>query len=215
MVTDGLTPFGVLAFLGVILACLGAGAVCIVALARRERDFAKLVAKSTLGGVAAYAVLLLTASFTSRDRTLALNQEKHLCEVDCHLAYSVVGEKTAQTLGTDPDRKTARGAFYIVTVKVRFDERTISSHRGMAPLTPNGRTVAVVDGRGRRYPSSPAGLTRPLIPGQSYTTDLIFDLPTDATDLRLVLAGADLETRLIIGHENSFFHGKTTFRLSA
>ncbi len=37
----------------------------------------------------------------------------------------------------------------------------------------------------------------------------------DATDLRLILANHDLEAPFLIGHENSFFHGKTTFRLSA
>ena len=62
---------------------------------------------------------------------------------------------------------------------MRFDEQTISSHRGMAPLTPNRRSVALVDGQGRRYPGSADGLTS-----------------------------------LLIGHENSVFHGKTTFRVS-
>lgn len=57
-------------------------------------------------------------------------------------------------------------------------------------------------------------MKRQLIPGESYTTDLVFDLPPDAADLRLVLASHDIETPFLIGHENSFFHGKTTFRLS-
>ena len=97
---------------------------------------------------------------------------------------------------------------------MRFDEQTISSHRGMAPLTPNRRSVVLVDGQGRRYPGSADGLRRQLVPGEWYTTDLAFDVPPDARDLRLVLASGELETALLIGHENSLFHGTTTFRVS-
>jgi hypothetical protein len=102
-----------------------------------------------------------------------------------------------------------------VTVKVRFDETTISPRRGMGPLMPNSRYVALVDDRGRRFEASTDGLRRQLVPGESFTTDLVFDVAPDAHDLRLVLRNDDPETRLVIGHENSFLHGKTTFRLSS
>ncbi|HEX4628670.1 MAG TPA: hypothetical protein VH137_07760, partial [Gemmatimonadales bacterium] len=108
----------------------------------------------------------------------------------------------------------SRGTHYVVTVKVRFDKTTISPQRGMAPLTPNSRFVAIVDGQGRRYAAIGDGLRRALVPGESYTTDLLFDQPpTDTSNLRLMLASGDVETPFLIGHENSFFHGKTTFRL--
>jgi hypothetical protein len=168
-----------------------------------------LIAKLGFAGISVYAAVFLLASLTSKDRVLGPNEEKHICEVDCHLAYSVVGVKTAQTL----DGRTARGTFYVVTVKVRFDEQTISPHRGMAPLTPNSRYVAIVDGAGRRYEAPADALKRQLVPGESYTTDFVFDLPHDARDPRLILANHDIETPLLIGHENSVFHGKTTFRL--
>jgi len=101
-----------------------------------------------------------------------------------------------------------------VTVKVRFDEETISSRRPRdATLTPNSRYVALVDAQGHHYPGSVDGLRRPLIPGESYTIDIAFDVPPDARELRLVLRNNDPETSLIIGHENSLFHGRTTFRL--
>ena len=99
-------------------------------------------------------------------------------------------------------------------MKVRFDETTISSHRGMAPLTPNSRYVAIVDGQGRRYEAPTDALQRQLVPGESYTTDLVFDLPPDASDLRLILANHDVETPFIIGHENSPLHKKTEFQLN-
>jgi len=85
----------------------------------------------------------------------------------------------------------------------------------MGPLTPNSRYVALVDARGRRFEAPSDGLRRALVPGESYTTDLLFDVAPDARDLRLVLRNDDLETRLVIGHENSLLHGKTTFRISS
>jgi hypothetical protein len=43
----------------------------------------------------------------------------------------------------------------------------------------------------------------------------VFDVPGDATNLRLVLASGDWPTRLMIAHENAFLHGKILFRLAA
>jgi hypothetical protein len=51
-------------------------------------------------------------------------------------------------------------------------------------------------------------LTTPLRPGESYTTDFVFDVPRDARGLRLSITEDDPETRLVIGHENSLFHKK-------
>jgi hypothetical protein len=99
-------------------------------------------------------------------------------------------------------------------VKVRFDEETISSHRPRdASLSPNGRYVALVDVEGHSYPGPTDGLKRRLIPGESYTTDLVFDVPAAAQGLRLVLRNDDFETHFVIGHENSFGHARTTFAL--
>ena len=80
-------------------------------------------------------------------------------------------------------------------------------------LSPNSRYVALVDAAGTSYLGSTEGLKRRLIPGESYTTDIVFDVPTDARALRLVLRSADFETPFLIGHENSLFHGRTTFAL--
>ena len=72
-----------------------------------------------------------------------------------------------------------------------------------------------MDAQGRTYQGSSDNLRRQLLPGESYTTDLVFDTPADATDLRLILRSADPETVFLIGHENSLLHRKTTFRLEA
>ena len=138
---------------------------------------------------------------------LAPGEEKHICEIDCHLAYSVAGVKSEVV--------PSGGTRYTVSVKVRFDEATISPRRPKdASLSPNSRYVALVDAAGKAYVGSTEGLKRRLIPGESYTTDIVFELPGGAADLRLVLRNNDFETLFVIGHENSFGHGKTTFWLT-
>ena len=210
MVTDGLTPLTLLLFLGLVLGSIVALGGALVALTLKQPLWTRRLLWLEAGGLAVYAALYLLASLTSHDRTLDLAQEKHICEVDCHLAYEVIGVRPAKTW----EGREARGQFWIVTVRVRFDSATISARRPRnASLTPNGRTVAVVDGQGHRYTGSADDLRRPLLPGESYTTQFVIDVPTTATGLRFFLASGDWETKLMIGHENAWLHGKTTFRM--
>ncbi len=206
MITDGLNPLTVLLFAGAVL---GGGALIVLHVIARvtEREsFARITLRVLLGGAGLYVLLLLVASLTSRNRVVAVGEEKHICEVDCHLAYSVV-EMKSESLPSGHMRQT-------VSVKVRFDEETISPRRRRdATLQPNSRYVALVDGRGHQYRGSTDGLKRRLVPGESYTTDIVFDVPADAQNLRLILRNNDAETAFIIGHENSLLHGKTTFAL--
>jgi hypothetical protein len=208
MITDGLNPLTILLFLGAALAGATLIIVYVVARVTKREPVARITLRLLLGGAGVYGVLFLLASITSHSRVLAVGEEKHICEVDCHLAYAVAATKS-ESLPSGMVR-------YTVTVKVRFDEETISSRRPRdATLTPNSRYIALVDDAGNPYPGSTDGLKRKLIPGESYTTDIVFDVPADARDLRLVLRNDDPETVFIIGHENSLFHGRTTFRLRA
>jgi hypothetical protein len=50
-------------------------------------------------------------------------------------------------------------------------------------------------------------------PGESYATDLVFDVPAGARGPQLILRSDDVETPFLIGHENSLLHGKTMFAL--
>jgi hypothetical protein len=208
MVTDGLNPFTLLAFLGAVVGGGAIAAAYVGALIAGRQPLAKLALIVGGVGAGAYALVFVLASVTSRDRVLAPGEEKHICEIDCHLAYSVAGAKA--------EANPSGGTRYTVTVKVRFDEETISSRRPKdATLSPNSRYVALLDSAGNYYPGSTEGLKRRLIPGESYTTDIVFDLPAAMTNVQLVLRSADFETRFVIGHENSVGHGKTTFALGA
>jgi len=206
MITDGLNPFTVLLFVGAVLAGAALLVLYVIARVTKREPLARVTLRVLLGGTGVYVVIFLIASLTSRSRVLAVGEEKHICEIDCHLAYAVAATKS-ESLPNGMVRHT-------VTVKVRFDEGTISSRRPRdATLTPNSRYVALVDDAGHRYAGSTDGLKRKLIPGESYTTDIVFEVPADANGLRLVLRNNEPETAFIIGHENSLLHRKTTFAL--
>jgi hypothetical protein len=212
MITDSLGPVSFGLFMLAVLGTLALGAGYVLTLLLKKAVWARWILRLELAGLGLYVVLFLLASFTSRTRELAIGEEKHICEVDCHLAYAVAGVQTARQW----NGRTAQGTFYVVTVRIRFDSNTIASWRPRdVPVYPNGRAVALLDDQGRRYPAPVDALTRKLIPGESYSTDFVFDLPPDATNPRLMLASGDWPTRLMIAHENAFLHGKVLFRLSA
>ena len=84
----------------------------------------------------------------------------------------------------------------------------------------------MVDPEGRQYWPSESGskalaqtedpgtpFTWALRPGETYTTKLVFDLPSDIANPTLLINEGQWLTRFIIGHENSPLHKKTRFQL--
>jgi len=212
MITDSLGPVTFGLFFLAVLGSFAAVAAFVLAKLVKQPVWAKWIVRLEVAGLALYAVLLLGFSLSSRDQELRIGEEKHICEVDCHLAYSVVGVQRAKQW----QGRTATGAFAIVTVRVRFDSFTIAPGRPRnVGLHPNGRSVALVDSQGRRYSGDPQPLDSILIPGQEYHTDFVFDLPDDAVPARFLLASGDWPTHLMIAHENAFLHGRITWRLQA
>jgi len=216
-------PLGVLGFLGTGFLLAVLGIALIVSLLLRKFLLARILFASFAGIAAAYLGVMLLFSALSSDRVLARGEEKHFCEIDCHLAYSIQGVQQTKTLGSAPSEKNAHGTFYIVTVKTRFDETTISARRGNALLSPNPRAIAVVDEQGRRYqavqdlPDQSLGTSTPITtalrPGEAYTTTFVFDLPLGISKPVLLINESDWITHLIVGHENSLLHKKTSFQI--
>lgn len=213
---------GTIFMLGIILLVLFYGVV------RGSAFFAKLGAGAAVTIAAGYFLLLGGVSLASSEETLPPDGWKYFCEIDCHIAYSLAGAQTAAVLGPEMQQVGAQGKFVVLRVKTWFDERTISAHRGNGPLMPNRRKVLLVDDTGRSYAPSVEGeaaltrlgqsstpLARPLRPGESYTTDLVFDVPREARGLRLLITEDDPETRFVIGHENSLLHKKIYFAVDA
>lgn len=175
---------------------------------------------------ALYLSLLLLFSWKSNEKVLARGEEKHFCEIDCHLAYSILDAQATKTLGTAPNQLTASGLFRVIQIKTRFDEKTISPTRGDSLLYPNSRALVVVDAQGKEYfPSAAAErflrnlneagmpFTTPLRPGETYQTTVVFDLPADIQTPTLLVHEGGSETRFVIGHENSLLHKKTRFQI--
>jgi len=214
-----LAPFVVLAFLGAIaLIALALLAAVISAVARRWVLLRAALAVAVVAAVA-YGATLVAFSLATREKVLLPGEEKVFCEIDCHLAYAVTAARLAPSPvpGQEPDH-------LVVTVRTRFDERSISSRRGDASLSPNSRIAFLVDDHGRALaPITVTGetgaraglapLARPLRPGESYLTELSFALPAQPQRCRLFVGSGDAETRVLIGHENSILHHKVWFAL--
>jgi hypothetical protein len=221
-------PIVVLLFLGTVLLIAASFLILLYGAVRRSAFLARLGLGAVVTIAFGYFILLTGVSFASSEEVLPAGGWKYFCEIDCHLAYSLMGAQTTAVLGPEMQQVSARGEFVIVRVKTWFDERTISTHRGNGPLTPNARKVILVDDSERRFALSPEGqtafarligdttpLTQPLRPGESYTTDFVFDVPSDAHRLRRLITEDDPETRLVIGHENSLLHKKIYFGLDS
>ncbi len=209
-------PIGVLAFLGTGLILAVAAIALAQSLIVGKMRRAKVVTVLMLAIGLAYFAVMLIFSIVSRDQLLVRGEEKHFCELDCHLAYSITNVAKAKTFGEGASQAQAHGQFTVITIKTRFDETTIGPRRGNALLFPNGRAFTLLDDRGNRYGlMAQAGtqVTTPLRPGEAYTTDLAFDLPADAKPAVLVLNESSWETHLLIGHENSVAHGKAKFQI--
>jgi len=217
---------GALAFLATGLFIAGIGIFLLYSLVTRKVLLAKLVSGAILIVGSLYLGALLLFAFRSKENVLARGVEKHFCELDCHLAYSIAESKQAKTLGNTTAPVSASGTFTVVTIKARFDEDTIGPNRGSGPLYPNSRVLTIIDDQGRRYAPSPDGqraleasgaagtpISSPLRPGESYTTAVAFDLPADAHNPTLLINESEWITHFIIGHENSPLHKKTKFQL--
>jgi hypothetical protein len=216
-------PLSMFSFVGTGALEIALWTIATALVAMRRRRPVSLAAAGGMAVAIAYFAALVGLSIRSRERILERGTEKYFCEIDCHVAYSVVGVETRTSLGG----RSARGSYRIVTLRIRFDERTTAPGRPReAPLTQELRFVRLVDGCGRNYPRDAAGeaalarmtgpqtpLTASLRPGESYETRIVFDIPVDVRDPRLVVTGVAWMTPFLLGYEGSLLHARTTFRL--
>ncbi len=215
--------FQILAFLGALALVVGLTLGATVAGAMGKRDLALKAAAADLIVLSGYAIVWVLAGVLSSDRVLSRGEEKHFCEIDCHVANSVTGVTRADSV----DGIKPAGTFYLVTVRTWFDPTTTSPSRPKdAVVYPNPRVIYLVDAGGRRFAPSEAGMaalqkrgeggtpiTQPLLPDASYTTTFAFDAPANLPNLRLWLANDDVGSALLIGSERSPMHGKVLFAL--
>ena len=222
-----LAPIVVLAFLGTAFLIAVAGVLVLYAILSKKSAWIRPILTAVATLIGAYGAGLIGASAITPEVVLAPGDLKYFCEIDCHLAYSVAKVETTPELGHSTRMVRASGRFYVIALRAWFDPTTISPKRPLdVPLYPNPRTVYVQDAAGHRYEPSVTAeaalvamgrastpLTRPLRPGESYISYLVFDLPNDARNPRLFLGnGTDIEF-LLIGHEMSPWHKRVWFGL--
>jgi len=219
-------PIGALLFLGTAFLILCSVLLLVFSIIKKRTSLTKLSALAIALIAVLYLSLLLLFSWTSAEKVLARGEEKHFCEIDCHLAYSILDSQTSKTLGTAPNQLIATGLFRVIKIKTRFDEKTIGPNRGDGLLYPNSRVLVVVDAQGKEYfPAAAAErllrslneagmpFTTPLRPGETYQTTIVFDLPADIQSPTLLIHEGEFVTRFVIGHENSLLHKKTRFQI--
>ena len=217
--TPRFAHFVVLLFLGCAFFII-VGSVVLLYASLRKSSVLALASATTVGALLlGYLGLLMGVSLLSTERTLAVGERKYFCEVDCHIAYSVQSSYAAFTFGPEASPSVAKGVFVVVKLKTWFDPNSISKFRGDSPLTPNPRRPYLVDDTGHSFepwhtiassavdPGTP--LTHPLRPGESYFTNLVFDIPPGSRNLRLLLlSDSGPVSKLVVDDENSLLHKK-------
>ncbi len=212
-----------LLFLGSGLVIVVSIVVAVLAAIGKAGSVAKFAAGGAFLTGLGYCVLLFAVALTSGNKTLSPGNWKYFCEADCHIAYSIESTQEVATLGSETKPIAAPGRFVIVRLKTWFDQNSIAPFRGNGPLTPDARMVQLVDDRGRHFPAIPqaaalhvasTALSEPLRPGESYLTTIVFRLPADARNPRLLISDVEPVSRLLVDHENSPLHGKIYLALS-
>jgi hypothetical protein len=225
--TPHFAPIAVLAFLGTGALLALCVAVALIGALRGSRPAVMGALAAGVTILAGYAAVLFGLSLFSRDVEISEGAWKYFCEIDCHIAYTVGGMKTAEYARPELQAAAANSSFAIVQLKTWFDPTTISPRRGNGPLTPNRRTLTLLDDRGRRFAPSvkteavlaaaglhSTSLREALRPGESYVSYIVFEIPRDAKGLKLLVTSSDEEGFLIWDDENSPWHRKAYFRLA-
>src|SRR5258708_19782241 len=145
----------VLLFLGTVLLISCSFLLLSYGAIRRSAFLTKLGSGAVVTIAAGYFLLLSGVSLASSEKTLPSGGWKYFCEIDCHIAYSLIGAQTAVVLGPELQQVSARGQFVVIRVKTWFDERTISPHPGNGPLTPNRPTLLLHHHRSPSFSPSP------------------------------------------------------------
>lgn len=133
-----------------------------------------------------------TASTNNQPKTIAKIGEP---VQDGDLMFTATEVTTASSLGNQFTRKDAQGIFYLVTLKIE--------NKGKETKTIDSSMISLTDGQGRKFDRSIDGQTakglsqgqvdlflQQVQPGLGVTGDIVFDIPKDATGLKLLVKGS-------------------------
>lgn len=187
-------PLFLLLFLATVVTLITAA----VAVLRGQRPRAlRILRRLAIGAGAYFAAVLLVAFFS----TPPVHQ---VGETMCFDDWCITVADAKRTPG-------ASGQSWKVTLRISSRARRITQRENYA-------AVYLIDSRGRKFHSDPASATVPLDsragPGESIDATRVFELPPDASDVRLVFTheGGFPIWAFIIG-ENQLFHNATVVKL--
>ncbi len=111
------------------------------------------------------------------------------------LSFTATDISKAKSLGSSYSKKEAQGTFNVITLTIK--------NTGKETVTIDSSMLKVIDSQGRKFDYSIEGQTakglaqgkvdlflQQVQPGLSVTGDIVFDLPDDATDLKLIVKGS-------------------------
>ncbi len=214
-----------------LLTVLGLGGVALAALLDSRRQNRRLMKPlATAGATVAlgYATLVLVASVTSTDQTLAQGKVKWFCGfyIDCHLGVSVERTDTARSLPGPNGPVIAQGIFHIVTLRLHNSAR--NPNLDMTLYQP---VITVRDAEGNAYVrahTAEATLVKSVKPSpvlnaerkvshQPEFATVVYDLPDNVKMPSIYVREGWILDRAIefvlVNDENSIFHGKTLLSL--
>lgn len=114
---------------------------------------------------------------------------------DGDLVFTATEVNTATTLGSQYTKKDPQGVFYVITLKIE--------NKGKETKTVDSSMITLTDNQGRKFDRSIEGQTakglsqgkvdlflQQVQPGLGVTGDIVFDIPTDAAGLKLIVKGS-------------------------
>lgn len=222
---DLISHGGALALLGTVFVGAVAVLAAAVLLVRGRRRAALFAFAAAPAMLAFYAVALLAASLAGRDRVVGAGVEKYFCDLDCHVACAVLEVLDVPALEAGLPASSPGARFCVVTVRERFDETTTAAWRPRTvPVYPGPLAIRLIDDRGRthriaeRAPfakdrgyAPEEALAAPLLPGESRRLRFLFELPVGSRADRVLIHDSEVFHGLVIGDENSPWHGHTYF----
>ncbi|MFA7301638.1 MAG: DUF4352 domain-containing protein [Candidatus Shapirobacteria bacterium] len=111
------------------------------------------------------------------------------------LSFTVTDITKAKSLGNSYTKKESQGTFNVITLNIK--------NTGKETATIDSSMMKITDSQGRKFDRSIEGQTakglsqgkvdlflQQVQPGLSVTGEIVFDLPDDATDLKLLVKGS-------------------------
>jgi hypothetical protein len=156
-------------------------------------------------------LLAILAALNRRNQVVGLNQEIQYDD----FAFSVLGSRTATSLGAGESQADTAGAFYVVTMKV-------ANHARRVDFTLDKSVAILVDDEEREYHLSPEGQRAldfarkqqdecggPIPAGASCTTEIVFELPAGVRVSHFKVSGGGPAGDIL----DTIFYGKKTIEI--